>query len=348
MNTMSFVPVTLALSIATCASAQSYDFTINTEASSSDRSTGVALPFAGTMIGDWDETDNPDGTQTRPGVFGGSGNQPIDYAANFSLDGSNQSVPSGTFSLEVDRKTSLARMNGLVLDILGGQPEELDSTLTINYETFRTFNPTSAFPGGFDIPVPLGSINVNTMDFIQTGEADLILVVDDAGITTITGLVPGELSIEIVVLDQDLGTLSFPTSFPIIGELIENDNGAQLILQSSFDLDQEIPAAEEPFDDIPVELPTVLPPGGIASLLISGTTETGSITGVFSIALVADGEGSACADDPDLNGDGVVDGSDLTTLLGEWDAAGGIADINCDGLVDGTDLTILLGNWTGA
>ena len=348
MNTMSFVSATLALSIAASASAQSYDFTINTDASSSDRTTGVTLPFAGTMIGDWDETENPDGTQTRPGVFGGSGNQPIDYGANFALDGSNQSVPSGTFSLEVDRKISLVRMNGLALDILGGQPEELDSTLTINYDTFRTFSPSSLFPGGFDIPVPLGAINVNAMDFMQTGEADLVLTVDDAGITTITGLVPGELSLEIVVLDQDFGGMSFPTAFPISAELIENDNGAQLVIQSSFDLDQEIPAAEEPFADIPIELPTVLPPGSIASLLISGTTGTGSITGGFSIALVADGEGSGCAEDPDMNGDGVVDGSDLTILLGEWDAAGGIADINCDGLVDGLDLTIVLGNWTGA
>jgi hypothetical protein len=346
MKTMSFASAILALSITTGAFAQSYDFTIDVNASSSDRTTGVALPFAGTMIGDWNETENPDGTQTRPGLFGGSGNQPIDYGANFSLDGSNQSVPSGTFSLEVDRKTGLARMNGLVLDILGGQPEELDSTLTINYETFRTFNPSSLFPGGFDIPVPLGSINVNAMDFMQTGEAELLLTVDDAGITTITGLVPGELSLEIVVLDQDFGAMSFPTAFPISAELIENDNGAQLVIQSSFDLDQEIPAADEPFADIPIELPTVLPPGSLASLLISGTTGTGSITGGFSIALVADGDASGCAEDPDLNGDGAVDGTDLTILLGNWNAPGGLADINCDDIVDGTDLTLLLGFWS--
>ncbi len=45
----------------------------------------------------------------------------------------------------------------------------------------------------------------------------------------------------------------------------------------------------------------------------------------------------------DFNGDGVVDGADLTILLGDW--GGGAADLNGDGLVDGADLTILLGNW---
>ena len=32
----------------------------------------------GTLIGDYDEKTYPEGTMTRPGVWGGSGNQPID------------------------------------------------------------------------------------------------------------------------------------------------------------------------------------------------------------------------------------------------------------------------------
>ena len=48
----------------------------------------------------------------------------------------------------------------------------------------------------------------------------------------------------------------------------------------------------------------------------------------------------------DINGDGQVDGSDLTILLGNWGPCAGCpADINGDGQVDGSDLTILLGNW---
>ena len=49
----------------------------------------------------------------------------------------------------------------------------------------------------------------------------------------------------------------------------------------------------------------------------------------------------------DFNGDGTVDGSDLSTLLGNWGPcpAPCPADINGDGIVDGVDLSTLLGNW---
>ncbi|MDG2030112.1 MAG: right-handed parallel beta-helix repeat-containing protein, partial [Phycisphaerales bacterium] len=47
----------------------------------------------------------------------------------------------------------------------------------------------------------------------------------------------------------------------------------------------------------------------------------------------------------DINGDGVVDGADLSTLLGAWGDSGGPADIDGSGLVDGADLAALLGYW---
>ena len=46
----------------------------------------------------------------------------------------------------------------------------------------------------------------------------------------------------------------------------------------------------------------------------------------------------------DINGDGLVDGVDLTILLGEWGEQGA-SDLDGDGLIDGADVTILLGCW---
>ena len=62
---------------------------------------------------------------------------------------------------------------------------------------------------------------------------------------------------------------------------------------------------------------------------------------------------AAMAKPGDANGDGVVDGSDVTILAGNWQAGSvGIAsatwemgDFNGDGKVDGSDVTILAGNW---
>ena len=51
---------------------------------------------------------------------------------------------------------------------------------------------------------------------------------------------------------------------------------------------------------------------------------------------------SACVGD--LNGDGSVDGIDLTYLLDQWGRRG-TADLNGDGIVDGADLTKLLARW---
>jgi glucose/arabinose dehydrogenase len=63
----------------------------------------------------------------------------------------------------------------------------------------------------------------------------------------------------------------------------------------------------------------------------------------------AEGDGP-CAPPPvpgDFNGDGVVNGDDLGTLLANWGACASCpADLNGDGFVDGNDLGQLLGLWT--
>lgn len=55
-----------------------------------------------------------------------------------------------------------------------------------------------------------------------------------------------------------------------------------------------------------------------------------------------DGGGNDCPGD--LNGDGIVDGADLSGLLGGWGQPGD-SDLNGDGNTDGADLSTLLGNW---
>lgn len=53
--------------------------------------------------------------------------------------------------------------------------------------------------------------------------------------------------------------------------------------------------------------------------------------------------------DPDITGDGAVDGFDLTRVLGRWSAEASWyeqADLDADGRVDGFDLKAVLGNWS--
>ncbi len=97
---------------------------------------------------------------------------------------------------------------------------------------------------------------------------------------------------------------------------------------------------------------------GAATLFVRwymGTTD-GSVTyhgwslDDIQIWGVAPSEGNS-GDGPDLNGDGVVNSTDLATLIGVWgpcppDPAPCIGDLNGDGTVGSADLAILIGSWS--
>ena len=51
------------------------------------------------------------------------------------------------------------------------------------------------------------------------------------------------------------------------------------------------------------------------------------------------------SDPCDFNGDGIVGGADLATLLGQWGSSDPQTDLDGDGIVAGSDLAILLGCW---
>ncbi len=71
-----------------------------------------------------------------------------------------------------------------------------------------------------------------------------------------------------------------------------------------------------------------------------------ALTAAFSVALLAGAPAHAACESPaDLNGDGVVNGSDLAGILAQWNNNSGPADLNGDGAVNGIDLAALLALW---
>lgn len=78
-------------------------------------------------------------------------------------------------------------------------------------------------------------------------------------------------------------------------------------------------------------------------------SECGALTSAPAELVVKSG----CIASPDIDGDGHVNGADLTALLGAWgscpppSASGDCcaADVNADGFVNGADITELLGSW---
>jgi hypothetical protein len=66
----------------------------------------------------------------------------------------------------------------------------------------------------------------------------------------------------------------------------------------------------------------------------------GTVDDMSNICVVVD------APDPDVNGDGLVNGIDLAFILTYWGSSAPIADLNDDGIVGGADLSIVLSGWT--
>jgi len=67
----------------------------------------------------------------------------------------------------------------------------------------------------------------------------------------------------------------------------------------------------------------------------------GTVDDIANICVVID------TPDPDMNGDGHVNGIDLAFILAYWGTSAPIADLNDDGIVGGVDLALVLNGWTG-
>lgn len=340
-----FLPVLTAacavLAAAPTFAADTFDCALVRKASSVTQATDVAAPFTGTLIGNYDAVSNPTGTSTVPGFFGGSGNNPIPYSASFVLGGDIVSAPTGAFAATVDMELGAISIEGLSLDLLGGTPGALGATLNINYSTFRTVNPGSLYPGGVTIPVPLGEATVSALVAAQAAPAIGTLTAVKGGYTFAVA-VPVVVSLTVDLLGTPVADgVPTPGVLPLTGTLLVD--GDALVLDATFSnsASQTQPVGQA-FDAIPLALPTVIPAGATANLLMAGTVSEVTVASGLSADLSA--VGLRRTNPADLNGDGLVGAADLAIMLDAWGGTGP-ADLNGDGVVGAADLSILLDAW---
>lgn len=316
------------------------DAAIVSESSSVNLTGTVGLAFAGALIGDFDEEANPGGTLTRPGLFGGSGNQPVDTSLSINLGFADDSPPEGQimFSLQ-DGQIALDALEATL------PPSAVNLGLELLFETFRSFAPDSLFFG--DIPLPLDVGAVELTDRVMRLESAVgfeLLPAPGGQVSAFSGVLP--LLYEGVVDLQGTPTpVSFPFALNIEGQ-VAND-GSELTMDAAVAVD-EVTQPKTPlgFSDIPLPLPTILPPGGTANCLLSqDLMEISSLLDV-NFTLVAVGPAGP---EGDADGDGDVDFEDLVRVLAEWGeclAPGACsADFNADGEVGFEDLLVVLTGW---
>ena len=332
----------VALAAAPAASAASTQWLCTVAPTSTySQDTQVSMPLAGTWIGNYDAATNPTGTQTRPGLFGGSGNQAIPFNSTVKPHVAiSNTHPAGTFRISLNQSAGTVEVAALQLDALNGQSGTVATAMVLTYSTFRTVSPSSTFLGLTNTSVPVDNGALTAATATQSGTAVGPATANTDGTWSFSVTVPVTVTASGTALGSPF-TTSSATSMAITGTIATSGSTVTVTSQGSVQETVPVPAPA-PLVNQPFDLPTVLPSGSTAHLLMNGTFSDGTTTTSASSSLAA--TGTRVPVTGDLNGDGRVDGSDLGLLLSNWGQPG-IGDLNGDGTTNGADLGLLLSNW---
>ncbi|MBK8178323.1 MAG: hypothetical protein IPK67_05390 [Planctomycetes bacterium] len=288
------------LAAAGVSSAQEFSFQVSSAQSSVDIGSNLSQALPGSVLGDYDAVNNPGGTRTLPGLFGGSGNQPVPMDITFQTQLAVQEHPTGGFGASIDLNTSTIVVSGFQFDALGGQTAQANLTLQLLYQSFRTFAPNSVFLGGVPLPLPLGQASVAGLTFVQNGPGAGVLVADPllANTYSTTILLPVDVSFTVDLLGNVTPVGPLPILLPLNGTLLMGQGTATLSFTGQQSTNQKIPdpLPGQTIDSFPLAVPTILPPGGTANLLFSAVFGSLSFDLSTGIQLVADGSALCLTD----------------------------------------------------
>lgn len=339
---MQILPLLFASFTASAALATSFDFQL-LPTSTAQQSLTVTYPLAGTFKGNYVAATNPTGTQTIPGLFGGSGNNAIAYTASTRMGDTIDSNPAGSFSLSLGSGNEIT-ITGFSADLINGTPGAVSVDITIAYPSFHTLAPSSIYPsvGAITLPIATGAVKVATVQ--QSGPAVGMSIETAPDTYTVTVPIPVTVLVSGSAGGQPFGGDPTPAVIAFTGTLVVTGSTASFTATSSTSEPIGPLPPPPPLVDQPFELPTVFPAGGVANLLISGTFSEGNGTSTLTLTLNA--AGTLAAIPGDINGDGFVNAADLAFVLSAWGTPDLAADINGDGTVNGIDLLFLLSAWS--
>lgn len=332
MNTTLIASFASVCVLAAGAAGQSFDGLIDSKSSTASLGTTAGLDTVGFLIGDYDPVDNPGGTQTRPGLFGGSGNNQIPASASFDAAADLQTQPAGSVSIDADFGALTLRLEDLFVDLLNGGSGGADVSVTLTFNTFNTISPSFIYPGGVPITVPLGEIaTITRAEFVQTVPSEGVLSpTTDPDVFDLAAAVAGEANLTLAVglpggvpVPNDLDAL--PVLLPIAGTVERLADGSiRVTAAGSASADAlDMPVDTGPLPAIPLELPTL--GSATAGVLLTLTPETISFETTVDLGLVIDGSVSVCT--ADWNADGLLNFFDLVGFIASFNAQDARADL---------------------
>ena len=324
------LPAVACLLAPAWALAQSYDLSL-TDASGIDGSIAVDVQTDGSMVGDWDPDTNPDGTRTKPGLFGSFGpteNVPVPTTAGLSIGDDLSAMSTGGFSLTIDPDADTMAFAGASLDLLGGSALTLPAEISLQFDTFRTRAPDSTFIGGFPVTFPLDDLSLTTLVFEQTEPADGVLMTTGPDEYTFSIAISGTISGEVEAMGAPIALPPTPFVLPLTGTITVDGDTATLASMTTIDQDS-LKEPMTPLPAIPLPLPTILPPGSTANVVLNLTLESIAVSLMADLTLVAEGSESGCA--ADCDGDGSLSLFDFLCFQNLFAAGDPLADCDGDG-----------------
>ena len=287
----SLVVIGMAL-LSGAAFGQNFQVTVDGTASSLSLMGNYGVNLDATLIGDFDATTNPTGTRTEPGFLGGSGNTAISVDMGLNGDVTSAMPPGGTFDLSLDRLANTLECTNLDLDLLGGGMISSDLNLDLMFQTFRSYAPDSLYVGGFPVSLPLGAQSISDIVAVQNASSVGILTPNgNAGDYDFTLVVPASISLTIDLNGTPTPVGPFDVLLPLAGSLLVDGDSVTTTFGISQSVSQTVvdPLPGFMLTDVPFPVPTILPPGGTANLLLNGTVADGTVSFSIMANVVADG-----------------------------------------------------------
>lgn len=263
----STLPLVYGLLLASTVHAQSFDALVDPLSSSSVIALETELSNRGTLIGNYDPSSNPGGTQTRLGLFGGSGNMPIPISLDLISASGGESAPEGAFGLELDVPGLAGSLSGLVLDLAPDSVFSSDASARLTYQTFRTVNPSCTYLSLGPVSLPVGEIGqIRDIMLVQTQPAALQLeTTPEPTRYALAGALQALLSLRVETgfSPEPLVLSDLPVLLPLVGTLERSGlDRYQLVVTATPQASTgslDLGGVELP--PLPLALPCPFPPG---------------------------------------------------------------------------------------
>jgi hypothetical protein len=203
------------------APAQLYDFNVVAPPSGISGNLALSARTQGTLIGNYDPDTNPNGTRTKPGLFGSFGpteNVPVEVRIGAAIGGTITRQAGGAFRATVDGST--ITFENLSLNFLANGPAVLPVTITLAGQSFRTRNPDSIYvlpPQG--VTFPIGTVNISQFTAVQTGVGAGVLTPAGADTYDFTAAVAVDLTLAADLLGNPFAQ-TFPFVLPLQGQVV--------------------------------------------------------------------------------------------------------------------------------